>query len=729
MAVIDIPHSGARDDTRPTDRAEVGRWARRRSLSWREAGPLTLILGLSAGLNLVALNQEGFGNTYYAAAVWSMLQNWHAFLFASFDAGGFVTVDKPPLGLWVQVLSARLLGFNGVAILLPQALAGVASVALVYLLVRRVFGAAAACVAALVLAVTPISVVTDRNNTMDSVLVLTLLLAVFAVSLAAERGSVGWLLIGAVLVGIGFNVKMLQAYPVVPGLGLAYLVCAPVKWPRRLADLTLALVVLIGVSLSWSVFVDLTPANLRPYVGSSGSNSALSLALGYNGLSRITLAIAQHVPALSFLGTNIDLQVAPIMAPGIGNPGLLRLLAPTLAGQASWLLVFAFVGLVAAAVRLVPRRGAVDEPHRGGARRQQAVALTAWGGWLLVWSAVFSFARFYHVYYLIMLGPAVAASTGIGLVSLWQMYRDPQNGLARWLLPAALLVSLWVELGVVSIAPTVRGWLTPVLVGGTLLAIAALLLEYALDVRHVHIARGAVALGMAALLVAPLAWSVISVQNGSGGGWLVEAGPNLGGGFGGPGGGRGGPPAGQAFGGRGAAPTRGNPGNAGGGPGGAPFGGGAAFGFGGGGNGAMTFAGTDWNHLDPALVSYLEVNQGSADYLVATTTSSYASLFILDSGQPAMALGGYQGWDRILTPGQLAQQVGDGVVRFFYLAQQRGGSNRQATDSSLDGTSDVVDWVETNCSVVQNGGWQSDRRTAAVRLSGVSHSRARSRAR
>ncbi len=683
MAIIDITHSGTRDSTRAPERSATRRWAGPWALSRLETTALLLILGLSAALNLVALNQEGFGNTYYAAAVWSMLQNWHAFVFASFDAGGFVTVDKPPVGLWVQVLSARLLGFNGVALLLPQAVAGVSSVVLVYALVRRTFGAVAAGVAGVVLAITPISVVADRNNTMDAVLVLSLLLAVFAVSLAAERGSLRWLMLGAALVGIGFNVKMLQAYPVVPGLGLAYLLCAPLGWRRRMADLGIALMVLIGVSLSWSLLVDLTPANVRPYVGSSGNDSALSLALGYNGLSRITLAIAQHVPAFNFLGTNIDLQVAPIMAPGIGNPGPLRLLAPTLAGQASWLLVFAVLGLAAGGLELFRRRGAARAADSVDSRRstdtdlgrRQAIALVAWGGWLLAWAAIFSVARFYHVYYLIMLGPAVAALCGIGVVSLWRLYRDPHAGVGRWLLPATLLVSLWVELGVVALAPTVRGWLTPVMVGGTLVALGALLLEYVLDVRHVHLARGAVACGLTALLVAPLVWSVISVQNGSGGGWLVEAGPSVGGGPRGPGAG-------------------------GGGPGGAPFGGG-------GGNGALTFAGPSWNHLDPALVSYLEANQGSANYLVATTTSSYASLFILDSGQPAMALGGYQGWDRILSPSQLAQQVADGVVRFFYLPRQRGGGARQATDSNLDGTSDLVAWVNANCTVVQHADWLS----------------------
>ena len=268
-----------------------------------------------------------------------------------------------------------------------------------------------------------------------------------------------------------------------------------------------------------------------------------------------------------------------------------------------------------------------------------------WGGCALAWVAIFSFARFYHIYYLIMLGPAVAALAGVGAVRLWRLYRDPHGGWSRWLLPATLMVSLWAQVGVVASAPTLRGWLMPVLVGGTLVSVAVLLVEYVFDVRHVQLTGAALTVGMASLLLAPLAWSVVSVQNGSGGGWLVQAGPNTGGGFGGANGVR--------------------------------LAGGAPGGFGGaGGSGALTFAGPNWNRLDPGLVSYLQANQGSATYLVATTSSSYASLFILDSAQPAMALGGYQGWDRILTPPELSQIVANGDVRFFYLPVQRDGGVR-----------------------------------------------------
>src|SRR5207302_8477405 len=128
----------------------------------------------------------------------------------SYDPGGFVTIDKPPVGFWFQVLSARIFGFNSVSILLPQALAGVLAVLLLYYLVRRHFGVVAGLLAALALAITPISVVTNRNVTIDSTLALALLLGAWAVLRAAETGRLRWLVLSAALVGIGFNIKMLE---------------------------------------------------------------------------------------------------------------------------------------------------------------------------------------------------------------------------------------------------------------------------------------------------------------------------------------------------------------------------------------------------------------------------------------------------------------------------------------------------------------------------------------
>ncbi|MEJ7816902.1 MAG: glycosyltransferase family 39 protein, partial [Rubrobacter sp.] len=247
---------------------------------------LAAILLLSAFLNLFRLTNEGYGIIYYAAAIKDMLASWHNFFFVSFDAG-FVSVDKPPLGLWIQAASAYLLGFSGLSVLLPQALAGILCVALLYLLVHRAFGPVAALVAALTLAVTPISVATSRNNTMDMLLVLTVLLAAWAFIHAAESGRLRWLLVGAVVVGLGFNIKMLEAYLVLPAFYLLYMVAAPVSWRRRIVHLGVATVVLLVVSLSWAVVVDLTPATQRPYVGSTSDDTVTDLILGYNGLDRL----------------------------------------------------------------------------------------------------------------------------------------------------------------------------------------------------------------------------------------------------------------------------------------------------------------------------------------------------------------------------------------------------------------------------------------------------------
>src|SRR5215212_9519875 len=263
--------------------------SRARSLTSNPPWPglaLAAILVLSAFLNLYGLTSEGYPNSYYAAAVKNMLTSWHNFFFVSFDAG-FVSVDKPPLGLWIQAASAWIFGFNALTLVLPEAIAGVLSVAVLYHLVRRTFGPLAGLFSALALAVTPIIVVTSRNKTMDMLVVLFVLLAAWAFIAAAERGSLGLLLLGAVIVGLGFNTKTLQAFLVLPAFYLLYLLAARTAWRRRFLHLGLATAVLLAVSLSWVAAVDLTPSDQRPYVGGSEGDSALNLAFGYNGVERL----------------------------------------------------------------------------------------------------------------------------------------------------------------------------------------------------------------------------------------------------------------------------------------------------------------------------------------------------------------------------------------------------------------------------------------------------------
>src|SRR5215212_7342882 len=390
---------------------------------------LSALLALSAFLDLYQLRSEGYANVYYAATVKDMLDSWHNFFFASYDAG-FVSVDKPPLGFWIQAASAYLFGFHGWSILLPQALAGVLSVALLYHLVRPSFGPVAGLLAALVLALTPISVATSRHNNLESLLVLTVLLATWAFILAVETGRLRWLLVGALVVGVGFDIKMLEAFLVLPALNLLYLVAAPVGWRRRMIHLGLATVVIVAASLPWVVAVDLTPADQRPYVGSSSFNTVTDLIVGWNGVERV-------------MGNDKD----------VGAPGPLRFLNPQLAGQIGWLLPLAIVGLAVASWRSWQGR------PRLPLSRKEDQALVLWGTWLISLVVFFSFAGDWDPYYLAMLAPAVAALVGAGGVALWDDYRG--QGWRGWLLPLTLVGVASLQLYILSFYPDWSHWLAP----------------------------------------------------------------------------------------------------------------------------------------------------------------------------------------------------------------------------------------------------------------------------
>src|SRR3954454_11947909 len=184
-------------------------------------------LVVAAVLNLWALDQNGWANDYYSAAVRSMSMSWHNFLYESFDPSGVMTVDKPPLSLWVQALSVRAFGFHPLSVLIPQALMGVATVALVYDLVRRRFGRRAGFVAGLVLALTPITVAISRHNNPDALLVLCCTAALWALVRGLEDGRTRWLVLAGLLVGLGFEAKMAVGLMVVPGLAAAWLWVAP----------------------------------------------------------------------------------------------------------------------------------------------------------------------------------------------------------------------------------------------------------------------------------------------------------------------------------------------------------------------------------------------------------------------------------------------------------------------------------------------------------------------
>jgi 4-amino-4-deoxy-L-arabinose transferase-like glycosyltransferase len=255
---------------------------------WRFDGCLLAILGLSLILNGYGIWDSGLSNTYYSATVKSMMESFHTFFFASYDPAGFITVDKPPLALWIQTLFALIFGYKGWVLILPQVLAGTGAVALLYAIVKPTFGRGSALLSSFVLAVTPIAAAVSQTNNLDSMLVFTLLTGAWALFKAVRSGEARWLLLATAMVGLGFNIKMLQAFMVLPAFYLFYFLAAKVSWRKKLAQLSGATAVLLVVSLSWAVAVELIPEEDRPYIGSSQTNSVLELAFGYNGLSRLT---------------------------------------------------------------------------------------------------------------------------------------------------------------------------------------------------------------------------------------------------------------------------------------------------------------------------------------------------------------------------------------------------------------------------------------------------------
>ncbi|MBI5951528.1 MAG: glycosyltransferase family 39 protein [Chloroflexi bacterium] len=246
-----------------------------------------LIMAFSLGLHLYNIESIGDANAYYTAAVKSMLQSWSNFFFVAAEPGGSVTVDKPPLGLWIEAVFAYFLGVSGFSTSLPNILAGVFGIPLLYAMVKKYMGKLAGLVAAFIMAITPVFVATNRNNTMDGLLVFFLLLAAWAFIQATERKSLLWLLVGAFIVGLGFNVKMMQAFLPLPAFYALYFFGSQEGWLQKVFNLGIATALLIGVSLSWAVVVDLVPADSRPYIGSSDDNSVMGLIFGHNGISRL----------------------------------------------------------------------------------------------------------------------------------------------------------------------------------------------------------------------------------------------------------------------------------------------------------------------------------------------------------------------------------------------------------------------------------------------------------
>jgi 4-amino-4-deoxy-L-arabinose transferase-like glycosyltransferase len=484
---------------------------------WERPGLLAL-LATTAVLYLWGLGSNGWANSYYAAAAQAGTQSWKALLFGSFDAGNAITVDKPPAAMWVMGLSGRLFGFSEFTMLLPQALMGVAAVAVLYATVRRCSGPGAGLIAGTALALTPVATSMFRYNNPDALLVLLLVIAAYctvrAIGTASVASMTKWMALTGCAVGFAFLTKMLQAFLVLPGLGIAFLIAGGATVGKRVGALAVGVVSMV-FSAGWYIaLVSLWPADARPYIAGSTDNNLLQLAFGYNGIERIT---GNNQP-----GGGGHFQGGPGGEGGRnvffgGQPGIGRLFNDFMGTEVSWLLPAALIGLAAGLwfTRRSPRTGKVR------------ASLILWAGWLFVTGAVFSYMDgTVHPYYAVALAPAVAALLGIAVAELW-------HG-RQFLVPRLVLTAMLAGTGVWTFIllnrtpdwfPALR-WV--ILIGSVLVAAVLAVGAHKLGKATLVVATAALLFGFAG----SAAYSLATVAGAHSGGPMPSSGPaRAGGGF------------------------------------------------------------------------------------------------------------------------------------------------------------------------------------------------------
>ncbi|MFH9555922.1 glycosyltransferase family 39 protein [Streptomyces globisporus] len=679
---------------------------------------LLLAVGLAYVYNLSA---SGYANSFYSAAVQAGSQSWKALFFGSLDSANAITVDKPPAALWPMALSVRLFGLNSWAILAPQVLMALATAAVLNSAVRRRFGPAAGLIAVAVFALTPVAALMFRFNNPDALLALLMTVTVWCVLRALEQGRTRWLLWAGAAVGFAFLTKTLQAFLILPPLAVLYAVCAPVPVRKRIGQLALSAMTMVVAGGWWVAIVELMPASSRPYVGGSQNNSFLELTFGYNGLGRIN---GEETGSVGGGGGGRG------GGGGWGETGIGRMFNTEVGGQIAWLLPAALILLVAGL--WLTRKAARTDSARA--------AFIAWGGALVMTAAVFSFmAGIFHQYYTVALAPYIAALVAMGVTVLWE-----ERG-AWW--PRAVLAGtvlatvLWAYV-LLGRTPDYLPWLRWAVLAGGIAGALGLLVVGRIAGRGLAVA--VVGLSCAASLAGPTAYTVSTLNSGHQGS-IVTAGPSAGGfGMGGGPGGGGGRPGGPGGGdggqrggmqqppGQGQAQGQGNQqgnqqGNA---PGGmptlpgagtAPGGTGTAFGEGmrgGGGGGGGGMGGLlNGATVDAEAKALLTKDADDYTWVAAAVGAQNAASYQLATGEPVMAIGGFNGSDPSPTLAQFKKYVAEGKIHYFVSGGGMGGGMRGGTAGEGGGgmgggpggmgssgtSSQISSWVTENFTEVTVG--------------------------
>ncbi|MGY5058940.1 glycosyltransferase family 39 protein [Streptomyces sp. 900105755] len=666
-------------------------------------------------------------NTFYSGAVWAGTKSWKAWFFGSLDPGNFLTVDKPPFALMVMGLSCRIFGFGTWQMMAPEIVVALATIWILHSTVKRVWGHGAATVAALVLALTPITVAINRDNNPDTILVF-LMVSGAALAFRATRDEKLLPLLGsAACFGLAFNTKLLAGWIALPAVFALYLYASKATWAKRAVNLALAAVVLAVSSFWWAVAVSLVPASDRPYIGGSTDGSAWNLIMGYDGLGRVFGGEGNGGAGGGGGGFS-------------GSAGLGRMFNDILGGQISWLLPFAGIALVGGLV-LCGRAPRTD---------LRRMALVLWGGWTLLHYVIFATAQgTMHPYYTTALAPGIAVLCGGGGAMLLQAFRTDKRWI--WVLPAAFGVTgIW-AIVLLRRASGWNTWLWPTVGVLTVAGIVGMILFRSGN--KARLLAASLAAAVVAALAGPTAYAATPPFGSASGGGMrggtnPTAGPSTGSGFGGgPGGGRnrggfpgGGelPGAGRQGGGQnsqaggetgggfpgganGEAPTGGTNGQAPGGgngqmtPGGGNgelpsggFGGGAPGGTGtgtgsgtgrpGGRTGGGGFGGGGMGgSVSSDLIAYLKKHKDGATWLLAVSNSQSASQIELSSNEPVISMWGFTGQDNAMTVAKLKELVKAGKLHYIQLGGGFGGG-QGGTDSL---SSQVTSWVEKNGTAVK----------------------------
>ncbi|MGW4176013.1 glycosyltransferase family 39 protein [Streptomyces rubiginosohelvolus] len=679
---------------------------------------LLLAVGLAYFYNLSA---SGYANSFYSAAVQAGSQSWKALFFGSLDSANAITVDKPPAALWPMALSVRLFGLNSWAILAPQVLMALATAAVLNSAVRRRFGPVAGLIAVAVFALTPVAALMFRFNNPDALLALLMTVTVWCVLRALERGRTTWLLWAGAAVGLAFLTKTLQAFLILPPLAVLYAVCAPVPVRKRIGQLALSALTMVVAGGWWVAIVELMPASSRPYVGGSQNNSFLELTFGYNGLGRINGEETGSVGGGGGRGGG----------GGWGETGIGRMFNSEVGGQIAWLLPAALI-LLAAGLWLTRKAARTDAAR---------AAFLAWGGALVMTAAVFSFmAGIFHQYYTVALAPYVAALVAMGVTVLWE------ERSAWWprvvLAGTVLATALWAYV-LLGRTPDYLPWLRWAVLAGGIAGALGLLVVGRFGGRGLAVA--VVGLSCAASLAGPTAYTVNTLDSGHQGS-IVTAGPSAGGfGMGGPGGGGGRPggpgggdggqrggmqqPPGQRQGqGQGQGNQQGNvPGGMPTRPGGTGTGTGTIPGFGegmrgGGGGGGGGMGGLlNGATVDTEAKALLTKDADDYTWVAAAVGAQNAASYQLATGEPVMAIGGFNGSDPSPTLDRFKKYVAEGKIHYFVsgggMGGGTGGGMRGGTAGEVGGgmgggpggmgssgtSSQISSWVTENFTEVTVG--------------------------